>query len=261
MPSHRRSWFVSLVFVLCVGLDAAPVRAETLVIAGDAWCPVNCAADAEQRGIFVELAEQIFAEAGIAVEYRVTNWARAVHETRAGKLNALIGAGVHDAPDFLFGEVPVGLSRTCFYARQGSLWRYRDVRSLADVSVGVINGYSYGEDLDSYIRRHREDSQRIQMASGDRALAINVEKVQLGRIEAALENTWVMDAYLARSGIAGALEAVGCRVPDVPIYLAFSPVLASSARHLAIFEAGVQRYRQDGRLQALLRRYGVSDPR
>jgi polar amino acid transport system substrate-binding protein len=244
--------------VLCGALlGATAARAETLVIAGDVWCPVNCAADAAQRGIFVELAEQIFAEAGIKVEYRVLNWARAVHDTRLGKLNALVGAGVEDAPDFLFSETAPGISRMCFYAQPARSWRYQGLSSLADVSLGAINGYSYGKQIDDYILSHRHDSQRVQMASGDNAGAINVEKVQLGRIDVVLANTWVTALYLSRNGMADTLEQVGCRVPDVPIYLAFSPALKSSKRYVELFEQGLQRSRANGRLQALLRAYGV----
>ena len=69
-------------------------RAETLVIAGDIWCPINCQPGAERPGIFVELAREIFAESGITVEYQALNWARTLHRVRRGELNAAIGAGV-----------------------------------------------------------------------------------------------------------------------------------------------------------------------
>lgn len=45
----------------------------------------------------------------------------------------------------------------------------------------------------------------------------------------------------------------------MPIYLAFSPARADSARYVELFEQGLQRYRADGRLQALLGKYGVSE--
>lgn len=255
-----RSCSAAFSLFLAYLLGATCARAETVVIAGDIWCPINCAQDAREHGIFVELAEQIFAEAGIAVEYREVNWARAVHDTRSGKLDAVIGAGVHDAPDFLFGDTASGVSRSCFYARPGGAWRYNGIRSLPAVAVGAINGYSYGEELDSYIRAFQHDPRRVQLVAGDQALMINVEKVGLGRIGATLENTWVMEAYLTRAGKAATLEQVGCRRPDVPIYLAFSPALQSSGRYLAIYQQGLRRFRQDGRYEQLLHRYGVSLP-
>ncbi|MDH1264698.1 transporter substrate-binding domain-containing protein [Pseudomonas sp. GD03944] len=249
----------ALVGLLVSGfLGAAVARAETLVIAADIWCPINCSAAAEQRGIFVELAEQIFAEHGIRVEYRTLNWARALHETRSGRIDAVIGAGVRDAPDFLFGETPTGISQSCFYARPERAWRYQGVDSLSAVTLGAINGYAYSEELDNYIRAHHARQQRVQLVSGDHALAINVDKVLHGRVDVTLENRWVMEAFRARSGEARQLVQVGCLQVRSPIYLAFSPVRASSARYLTLYQDGLRRFQEDGRYERIMQRYGVS---
>lgn len=242
-------------------LGSACVRAETLVMEADVWCPVNCAEGADRPGIFVELAREIFAEAGIDVQYRVTNWARAVQDVRNGRVNALVGAGRRDAPDFIFGEIAPGISRNCFYARADSTWRYTGLASLEQIRLGVINGYSYGEALDDYIRRNQRNLDRLQQAAGEQALALNIRKVELGRVDATLENTWVMSMYLDQQKDVDNLIEVGCRMPDVPIYIAFSPVLSSSTRYRDIFDDGVSRYRQDGRLDALLKRYGIHSER
>lgn len=235
-------------------------RAETLVIAGDIWCPVNCQPGSERPGIFVELAREIFTEAGIEVQYKALNWARTLQMVRRGELNAAVGAGVEDAPDFLFGATPVASSRSCFFTLPDSTWRFNGTASLAGQRLGVINDYSYGDELNTYIALHHGDSERIQIAAGDTALALNIGKLTHGRVDVVLENAWVMQAMLASQGQTGGLREAGCRAPDVPIYLAFSPVLESSPRYVAIFEQGLQRYRASGRLQALLAAYGVQTP-
>ncbi|WP_286974060.1 transporter substrate-binding domain-containing protein [Pseudomonas sp.] len=250
----RLGWALGLLLSSAAYADEAP---EKLVIAGDVWCPINCPEDAEQPGLFVELAQQIFAESGIQVEYRVINWARAVHDTRRGKLNALIGAGVEDAPGFVFTATAPGISQMCFFSRPDNAWRYGGVESLASISFGAINSYSYGAELDSYIHRHQQDSRRVQLASGDNALAINVDKVRMGRIDATIENSWVMAYYLSHRAADEQLQQVGCRTNSLPIYLAFSPALESSKRYRDIFEAGLQRFQRDGRMTRLLSRYGL----
>lgn len=244
--------------MLCVASGA--LRAETLAIAGDIWCPVNCQPGSARPGIFVELAREIFAESGITVQYQALNWARTLREVRAGELSAAIGAGVEDAPDFLFGATPVALSRNCFFTRRDSSWRFTGTASLAQQRLGVINDYSYGDQLNAYVAAHRQDSERIQVAAGDQALELNLAKLSRGRLDVLLENSWVIQALLASQGRAGELREAGCREPDVPIYLAFSPALESSPRYVALFEQGLQRYRANGRLQALLDSYGVGRP-
>lgn len=239
---------------------AGLARAEKLVIAGDIWCPVNCQPGSERPGIFVELAREIFTEAGIEVQYKALNWARTLQMVRRGELNAAVGAGVEDAPDFLFGATPVASSRSCFFTLPDSTWRFNGTASLAGQRLGVINDYSYGDELNTYIALHHGDSERIQIAAGDTALALNIGKLMHGRVDVVLENAWVMQAMLASQGQTGGLREAGCRAPDVPIYLAFSPALESSPRYVALFEQGVQRYRANGRLQALLAAYGVQGP-
>ncbi|MBM7060466.1 transporter substrate-binding domain-containing protein [Pseudomonas sp. UL073] len=255
MRKFRNGWAA----LLLMAASGAPAWGETLIITGDVWCPINCAAKASKPGIFVELAQQIFGEEGIRVEYQTVNWARAILDVRQGRANALIGAGRDDAPDFLFSATAPAISRMCFYTQPGTDWRYDGLASLATISLAVINGYSYGEELNGYIHAYEHDNTRVQTAAGDQALGINVEKVLRGRANATLENTWVMARYLSRRAPPAVLRRAGCRTPDVPIYLAFAPKLASSQRYMALFEAGVQRYRENGRLRVLLASYGLRD--
>lgn len=245
-----------------LGLCLLPLAAraeERLVIAGDLWCPVNCAPDSERPGIYVELAREIFAEAGIAVEYRLVNWARALREAREGRIDAVIGAARSDAPDLLFGVEPTSSSRNCFYTAGKEAWRYAGPDDLAGRRLAVVNDYSYGARLDAYIQAGRGDPARIQAAAGEQALALNLAKLLEGRVDALLENRWVMQDYLARRGYTGTLREAGCERPDIPIYLAFSPALQSSPRYLRLLDEGLRRYRADGRMQRLLARYGVTE--
>src|SRR3990167_8856612 len=165
-----------------------------------------------------------------------------------------LGAG-RDAGDrrgyLVPGELP---------ARRRAAWHFSGTESLAEQRLGVINDYSYGDELNTYIALHHGDSERIQIAAGDTALALNIGKLMHGRVDVVLENAWVMQAMLASQGQAGGLREAGCRAPDVPIYLAFSPALESSPRYVALFDQGVQRYRANGRLQQLLQAYGVGTP-
>ena len=235
-------------------------KAETLVIAADIWCPINCAPDGERPGIFVELAREIFAEAGITVDYRVMNWARTLYGVRRGELNAIIGAGIEDAPDFIFTTTPIAHSHICFYTLSDSTWQFSDIPSLTKVRVGVINDYSYDKELDTYIDQNRSNSKRIQIVSGEKALERNLDKLRRGRLDTVLENRWVIQTMLRQQGMQGKLREAGCSKSNIPIYLAFSPALPSSAHYVVLLEQGLQRYRANGRLQELLNSYGVRLP-
>lgn len=256
MRRLRQAW---LGFAALLLSGQAP--GDTLVIAGDLWCPVNCAPDSPRPGIYVELARDIFAEAGIRVEYRVINWARALQEARQGHIDAVIGAAHSDAPDFVFTAQPVSQSRNCFYTVRESQWHYDSLASLHTQRLAVVNDYSYGEQLDAYVQAELGNPQRLQAAAGQQALALNLAKLLEGRVDVVLENSWVMQEYLARRGYVGTLREAGCQQPDIPIYLAFSPALPRSHDYVRLLDQGLRRYRADGRLQALLERYGVREGR
>ena len=151
----------------------------------------------------------------------------------------------------------MALSRNCFYTLADSKWHFDSLDSLADVRLGVINDYSYGEAINAYVAAHRGHAERVQVASGDKALELNLSKLRYGRLDVLIENSWVVQSRLAAQGRSGELRQAGCREVDVPIYLAFSPALQDSPRHVELFEQGLRRYRADGRLHKLLQAYGV----
>ena len=56
------------------------------------------------------------------------------------------------------------------------------------------------------------------------------------------------------------LSCIGPVIPNTAKALEEEhPPTADSARYVELFEQGLQRYRADGRLQALLGKYGVSE--
>lgn len=264
MPKAAIGWVKGAgVWVLSVllGLGSAASRAETLVMAADPWCPINCEPGSERPGIFVELARAVFAEAGIAIEYRTLNWARALQETRQGHLNAVIGAGLVDAPDFIFTPTPIAHSQQCFYTLHTSRWRFRGLPSLEEQRLGIVNEYGYGSELNSYIARHAGNAELVQSAAGERALEQNVVKLLGGRLDILIEDAWVMENKLRELALTGQIREAGCLKPAQPIFIAFSPALANSPDYRQILEEGIRRYRENGRWQALLERYGVSEER
>jgi polar amino acid transport system substrate-binding protein len=147
MSLHRllvvRGWLLALLGY--TGL----ARAETLVVAAEVWCSINCKPGSARPSIFVELAREIFAKSGNEVTYQALNWPRVLHTVRRGQLHAVIGAQVQSAADFIFGKTPVLLSRNCFYTPQDSTWVFTGIASPAQQRLGVINDYSYGDELNT----------------------------------------------------------------------------------------------------------------
>ena len=63
----------------------------TLTLAADNWCPFNCQPNSTYPGYMIEIAQQVFAEYNININYQVIPWSRALRLCRAGIISAVVG--------------------------------------------------------------------------------------------------------------------------------------------------------------------------
>lgn len=230
---------------------------EMITLRADTWCPYNCDPTSKTPGYVIEIAKEVFAKVGIDVEYKTLNWARAISDSRKGDYVGIVGATHSDAPDFVFPEETEGPNQNCFYTAPKSQWRYAGVSSLEKVKLGIIRDYAYSDEVDSYIKEHVKNSKSIEVVSGDNPLEMNLKKLAAGRIDATIENRFVM-AYFQDSHKQIAIREAGC-VKDAPIYIAFSPANKKAKRYAAELSAGLKELRKSGRLNVILARYGLKD--
>lgn len=232
------------------------VKAEEISIVANEWCPYNCDPTSSEPGFLVEIAEYGLKRGGHEVRYSVLPWSRAVEETREGKHHALAGAYRSDAPDFVFPKESMGYSSNHFYVLATSRWRFEDYSSLARISLGAIQGYTYAEELDAYIAENRGNASKVQLVSGEDALDRNIQKLMGGRIDAYIEDRWVIEHYLKKVGKVGTLRSAG-ELPGEDIFVAFSPANPKSAVYAQLVDEGLRELRASGQLTAILGRYGV----
>ncbi len=247
--------FFPLLFLLAM---PPTVGAATITIRADDWCPYTCQPDSDKPGFLIEIAQYLFGKKGDVVDYQVMPWARAILETREGRYHSIAGAFKGDAPDFIFPENELAISVSALFAKQEKSWKFKDISSLESIAVGVIRDYSYGEQLDQYIEKHKKDTQKIQIVSGDNALELNIKKLILGRIDVFLEDPSVMSDYLAHHPLQEKIVNIGTVSHD-KIYIAFSPHFPASREYAQILSDGIKEMRMSGKLQEILAKYGLKD--
>jgi polar amino acid transport system substrate-binding protein len=246
----------------CLHAQQVASDAKTLTLVADKWCPYNCDADSDKPGFMIEIAKQVFEPLGYKVVYMVMPWERAISETRRGNYNAIVAAGIDDAPDFIFPAYPVGYTSNLLYVRSDSTWKYTDINSLKNISLGVIDGYTYERSIDKYIAANSGNPSRIQSVSGDTALEQNFKKLELKRIDAYLENMYVAQKYIADNDLWGKFKVAGQLSGDTEnhyLYIAFSPSVKGSGTYARILSDGVDSLRRSGRLRDILNKYNVVD--
>lgn len=206
----------------------------------------------------VEVAELVFAEHGHEVEYIESNWSRAIHDTRQGRFNAIIGAFRGDAPDFVFPEQSLSVLSNTFFVRQESLWQYEGVESLKSIQLAAIGDYDYGDELRDYIEDVKND--RVTLLSGaDEPLKRGIMMLKSGRVDALVEADPVFWYTATRLENSDAFKAAGRASEPMKSYIAFSPVLESSEAFAKLLSVGIQSLRESGKLEAILNKYGLTD--
>lgn len=236
-------------------------RCETITIAADNWCPYNCDPKSKLPGYMVEITKKAFARHNIDVEYIILPWRDAVEQARMGKYTAIIGADYMDAPDFIFPNISQGLMYNAFYIKKGDLWRFSNLDSLKDTSLGAITDYSYNALLNEYIDTNKNNKSRVQLETGDNALRINIDKLLTGKVRTIIEAENVMKHYLATHEMVGLLEEAGRLRPSEQdnIYIAFSPREAKAQKYANILSQETKAMRASGELKKILSAYGLND--
>lgn len=240
-------------------MTALPGKSRPIITIGaDPWCPHNCTAGSEQEGYMLDIAREVFEASGYHVEYLNVSWARALQMTRDGLLDAVAGAFVSDAPDFVFPREPQGHSQIALYTPVDSRWVYEGLDSLRDQTLLAINGYSYSEELDQYIARHDDDPTRVWTLSGPAPLNRAINLLDQRRADVYPEDVYVMTwAQNANPDIAPLRQ--GGALPRGDTFIAFSPARAESGKLASLLSEGTARLRETGRMQAILADYGLSE--
>lgn len=235
------------------------VFADTITLVADAWCPYNCEpSSVSHPGYAVEIAKELFKQAGHQLDYQIVPWTEAVAGTKSGQYTGLICALRRDVPDFIFPEEELGHLSNDFVIRAGEKWKFTNMDSLKSIRLGIVDGYSYGRVLDSYISE-KSDSDRVQKASGHQPAKINLNKLLQNNIDVLVEDKDTIVYTAKEMGISNKIVFVGQEGNVVPLYIAFAPNQPHAKDYAKILSEGIKKMREEGQLKEILEKYELSD--
>ena len=266
MTSVQISFFLTILLLIPAAMAGTDKKKSaridsslpSIIIAGDKWCPINCAENSEQQGYMVDVARLAFKRAGYNLIYQEIPWARAIVEARAGTINAVVGAFVDDAPDFYFPSPLLNISPANFFTLTESQWEYKDNTSLEGSTLGVIRNYDYGEKLNSYIKASNPNHKIIQL-SGNSTVERNIKLLMRGRVDVIAESPAILWYTAKRMNIASLIKNAGESAKAEPCYIAFSPIHPSSKKLIKLFNTEVRKLDNEGVLRSLAASYGLPD--
>jgi len=229
-----------------------------IILASDDWCPMTCVESNKQgRGLVTDIVEEALKGSSYRFRYKMINWARAIEMAKKNEIQGILGAYKSDVPDFLFSDQPQVVSHDCFYGLAEKKWKYDNFDSLLGKKVGIINGYSYGEQLDQY--KVSDSGKKIFFeTSGDEPLMQNLNKVQAQRLDFILENELVIN-YNKMSGDPAfkKLVSYGC-LSSKEIYAAFNKNDPRNSEVVRIISKFMSSKNGQKKVKELIKKYQVN---
>lgn len=258
--SVLRSSF-ALSFTLLMGMSTVllsrgvAAEAQVLHLRADSWMPFNGDPAAEKPGYVIELLREIFEPQGIKIDYQVMPWAEALQAAAAGQIDGVIGANATEAAKLLIGTESIGEPQFSLFVRKDNPWIYQNMRSLQSVRLGAVEGYSYWESIDGYIKKSA--SPAVKFYSGNTPAVDALADLSSGRIDVFVESVMVFYWALKTTGQKISDYRAAYTEPTEPLYVAFArnkPGLG----YVRKMDEGLARLRASGRYDAILGKYGFS---
>ena len=182
-------------------------------------------------------------------------WSRALLQTEQGDYNAVIGAYIEDAPNFIFPEEEIGLSINAFFVKKGNPWHYNGPESLLDFKIGLIKDYSYGETLDNFFCSH---PYIVEFIYGEDPLLMNINKLINGRFDILIDDKNVIRQKADKMGLSDQI-VIREEIASNKVYVTFSPNIEKSEEYAKIFSDGIKKLRETGKLKKILLKYNLED--
>lgn len=244
-----------LVFIL---MPVSLAFAETIILAADSWCPINCTEKDGVEGYAVDMAREIFESRGYTVEYKRMAWERAVSDAQEGYITGIIGADTVEGMGMVFPEEEIAISPFSFFVRKGYPWRYEYPASLLNHRVGVAAGYDLGGILARFVYEHESDMTLVEVHSEAPARKLLSQLVE-ERLDIIIDDGSVIRYEAAKMGLDDQIVFAGDDGDYAKLYIVFSSVNPKSHEYARIFSEGVRELRSSGQLDAILSRYGLQD--
>lgn len=240
---------------------ATPALADDIRIRADPWLPYSGSSEMNPAGYMVEMAKAIAEANGHTIDYRTLPWTNALDAVRAGKADCVVGAYKSDAEDFAFPDVGWGVSGNMFWGLAEQKWRFDGLASLDTAKIAVLEDYSYGDELDGYIKAHAADAARLEVVPAvGRGVVRLLARVIGRRVVAIIEDRNVLAYALEESKMeAGRVISLGKAGELENVYIACTPADPRGQEYADMFGKGTAQLRASGKLAEILGRYNLKD--
>ncbi len=258
---RKRSTLTLLLSLPCGALWGQQGKQERIRIVLGEWAPMLGAA-LPHCGVVAQLIEEIFAAAGLAVDFEFRPWQRAFAQVRNGQshASALWGRTPEREAVCDFSETLFSDELVLFFRKDKPLtWdgKTDNLAALRGLTIGLPLGSAKAEPL---AQAEQRGELRFQ-ASGDELS--NLHKLLVGRFDA-VDLSRTVGNHLLQQRFSSAERELISHTPNYLQWhyrLMFSRKPAEHTRYLALFDQGLKRFKANGRYQELMAQLPRDQPR
>lgn len=218
MISIKKMSVLFLIFVLFALSPAGSALARDKIITAvyTEWFPYTYTKDGNPKGFEIDIFKAVMEKNGYKVKFIAYPWKRCLLSLNSGEADALVS--MLKTPEredsFYFPEENISVSKTVLFASTDSDFVYGGtLESLKGKSVGVVDGFSYGDDFDQADYFIKE-------------MAVNTEilimKLLHKRSDLAAENMTVVKANARNMGMDGKIKFFEPPIHSRKLYAVFS---------------------------------------
>jgi polar amino acid transport system substrate-binding protein len=233
-----RKILASLSLVLFVAC-AVPAHSAEVIAFDEGNPPFMYTSNGKAAGVYPALIAEAFKRMNVDVEIQAVPWKRALEGLDRG-INAVGGIykngdrlKKYDYSEKLFDEV------ITVYVQAGKGAAFKGIDSLKGKTVGVIRGWSYGDDFDEAVKNK---VLTVEPVAGD---SQNFHKLVESRLDGVLAIKESAAAEIASSGLADKIEALSPPMSSNPSFLAFAKS-SNKTDLIAKFNAALADMHRDG---------------
>ncbi|MGL1901904.1 MAG: transporter substrate-binding domain-containing protein [Fibrobacterales bacterium] len=206
----------------------------------------------KRGGLYTEIVTAAYKSVGYSVKLNFVPWARALHGTKVGSYDAILGVyKTKERESYLLYSTPIDTLRVLFYKRKTDGFMYRGLESLSGLHIGVGRGYANSPEFDS-----ATSFKRVEDVSNKE----NFIRLIKGRVDLVVETERVANSILINVDKSHHIQAVKNPLQRHLSYVGISKKSVRARELLEAFNRGLKTIKRQGLYKNIFKNYGINMP-
>ena len=249
----KQRWGIRVLLIAVLFFAAVPLAEgtadKTIQLATVQWEPYY-GPELKNKGYISEITRTVFERAGYDVEIRFMPWKRAIHDTKNGYYDGLMGLyHTKERADWLAYSESIAAIRIVFFAEKGRDISYSSLTDLKPYKIGIEREFAYTKAFDSADFLKKEPV---------REGILNYRKLVKGRIDlvAASEKVFLHMVNSQEENAAENLQVIEPPLTTSRIYNGITRKKEGHEKIVADFNRALREIKQDGTFAGILKKHG-----